>query len=178
MGSRTGSCLPTGSLAHSAVHPHCQTPALDSSTTGQGLVHTEGSITGSGNQYTRTCTEGLNRLGGCPHTGSLNRWRLVIDLNRLNTFLHKVQNGNSIYQDLLDSRAMGIVNRLIRCLPSHPHPPKLKEIPKVLPQVFQFTSLPFGLATAPGLDSALVKPPQERWLKCQDLILRLHSNLF
>ena len=30
---------------------------------------------------------------------------------------------------------MGIVDRPIRCLPSHPHPPKLKEIPKVLPQV-------------------------------------------
>ena len=30
---------------------------------------------------------------------------------------------------------MGIVDRLIRRLPSHPHPPKLKEVPKVLPQV-------------------------------------------
>ena len=30
---------------------------------------------------------------------------------------------------------MGIIGRHIRCLPSHPHPPKLKEIPKVLPQV-------------------------------------------
>ena len=30
---------------------------------------------------------------------------------------------------------MGIVHRPIRCLPSHPHPPKLKEVPKVLPQV-------------------------------------------
>ena len=40
----------------------------------------------------------------------------------------KVQNGNSrVHQ--------GIVDRPIRCLPSHPHPPKLKEIPKVLPQV-------------------------------------------
>ena len=36
---------------------------------------------------------------------------------------------------LSDSRAMGVVNRLIRCLPSHPHPPKLKEVPTVLPQV-------------------------------------------
>ena len=48
----------------------------------------------------------------------------------------KVQNGNSrVHQDLPDSRGMGIINRPIRCLPSHPHPPKLKEIPKVLPQV-------------------------------------------
>ena len=30
---------------------------------------------------------------------------------------------------------MGVVNRLIRCLPSHPHPPKLKEVSKVLPQI-------------------------------------------
>ena len=48
----------------------------------------------------------------------------------------KVQNGNSrVHQDLPDSRGMGIVNRPIRRLPSHPHPSKLKEIPKVLPQV-------------------------------------------
>ena len=39
---------------------------------------------------------------------------------------------------------MGVVDRLIRRLYSHPHPPKLKEVPTVLPQVFQFTSLPFG----------------------------------
>ena len=30
---------------------------------------------------------------------------------------------------------MGVVDRLIRRLPSHPHPPKLKEVPTVLPQV-------------------------------------------
>ena len=54
-----------------------------------------------------------------------------------------------VHQALPDSRGMGIVNRPIGRLPSHPHPPKLKEIPKVLAQVFKFTSLPFGLATAP-----------------------------
>ena len=48
----------------------------------------------------------------------------------------KVQYGNSrVHQDLPDSRGMGIVDRPIRRLPSHPHPPKLKEISKVLPQV-------------------------------------------
>ena len=48
----------------------------------------------------------------------------------------KVQNGNTIvHQDLSDSRGMGVVNRPIRRQPSHPHPPKLKEVPKVLPQV-------------------------------------------
>ena len=30
---------------------------------------------------------------------------------------------------------MGVVDRPIRRLPSHPHSPKLKEVPKVLPQV-------------------------------------------
>ena len=48
----------------------------------------------------------------------------------------KVQNGNArVHQDLSDSRGMGVVNRPIRRLPSHPHPPKLKVVPKVLPQV-------------------------------------------
>ena len=48
----------------------------------------------------------------------------------------KVQNGNMrVHQDLSDSRGMGVVDRPIRRLPSHPHPPKLQEVPKVLPQV-------------------------------------------
>ena len=65
------------------------------------------------------------------------RWRPVIDLSRLNTFLHveKFQMETRVHQDLSDSRGMGIVNRSVRCLPAHPHPPKLKEIPKVLLQV-------------------------------------------
>ena len=47
----------------------------------------------------------------------------------------KVQNGNSrVHQDLPDSRGMGIVDRSVGRLPAHPHPPKLKEIPKVLLQ--------------------------------------------
>ena len=48
----------------------------------------------------------------------------------------KVQNGNTrVHQDLSDSRGMGVVDRTIRRLPSHSHPPKFKEVPKVLPQV-------------------------------------------
>ena len=48
----------------------------------------------------------------------------------------KIQNRNCrVHQDLPDFRGMGIVNRPFGCLPPHPHPPKLKEIPKVLPQV-------------------------------------------
>ena len=168
----------------------------------------------------------------------------------------KVQNGNSrVHQDLPDSRGVGIVDRSIGHLPTHPHPSKLKEIPKVLLQV---TGVPIHLPpiwtshSPPGLyndrkgsetngplkrtqnspipgrladqvpvsggspsehigsgrpnsvlgvdnksgkirtetysgvfsfmgyeyhlDSALVKPIQERWLKLQDLILLLESK--
>ena len=67
-------------------------------------------------------------------------WRPVIDLSRLNTFLlverFKMETPESIRASLSisDSRGMSVVDRLSRLLPSHPHPPKLKEIPKVLPQ--------------------------------------------
>ena len=62
--------------------------------------------------------------------------------------LRKVQNGNSrVNQDLPDSREMGIVDRRLH---SHPHPPKIKEMPEVLPQVAGVpVHLPFGLATVP-----------------------------
>ena len=47
----------------------------------------------------------------------------------------KVQNGNSrVHQDLPDSWGVGIIDRSVGRLPAHPHPPKLKEIPKVLLQ--------------------------------------------
>ena len=75
----------------------------------------------------------------------------------------KVQNGNTrIHQGLSDSRGMGVFDRPSRCLSSNPHPPKLKEVPKVLAfchrsQVFPFTSLPFRLATAPQVFTMIVK---------------------
>ena len=48
----------------------------------------------------------------------------------------KVQNGNPrIHQGLSGSRGMGVIHRLVGHLPPHPHPPKLKEVPKVLPLV-------------------------------------------
>ena len=48
----------------------------------------------------------------------------------------KVVDENSrVCQDPPDSRGMGIVDRSIGRLPSHPHPSSLKEIPKILPQV-------------------------------------------
>ena len=48
---------------------------------------------------------------------------------------------------------MGVVDRLIRLLPSRPHPPKLKEIPTVLPvpvhlPSFQTGHSPTGLYNA------------------------------
>ena len=69
---------------------------------------------------------------------------------------------------------MGIIDRPIRRLPSHPHPSKLKAIPKVLPQVFQFTSLYFGLATAPQVFTMIVK---EVKLMALSRGLRLHQYL-
>ena len=72
----------------------------------------------------------------CPQTSPM-----VEAGNRLKQAQHfsthrKVQNGNSrVHQDLPDSRGVGIVDRSIGRLPSYPHPPKLKEIPKFLAQI-------------------------------------------
>ena len=47
----------------------------------------------------------------------------------------KVQNGNpGVHQDFPGSRGVGIVDRPVRRIPTHPHPSKLKEISKVLLQ--------------------------------------------
>ena len=64
------------------------------------------------------------------------RWRPVIDLSWFNTFLQL----EKFKMETFDSRGMGIVNRSIRCLPSHPHTSTLKEIPKILPQVSGVTA--------------------------------------
>ena len=60
------------------------------------------------------------------------RWRPVIDLSRLNTFLHiekfKMETPESI-RTSLNPRGAGIIDRSFGCLPTHPHPPTLKEIP-------------------------------------------------
>ena len=73
---------------------------------------------------------------------------------------------------------MGVVDRPIRHLPSHPHPPKLKEAPKVLPEVagvsVHFPSLPFGLATAPQVFTMIVK---EVKLMALSRGIRLHQYL-
>ena len=69
----------------------------------------------------------------------------------------KVQNG--VHQDLLDSRGMGIVDRPVRSFPSYPHPTKKRKYLRFChrSQVFQFTSLPFGVATAPQVFTVIVK---------------------
>ena len=47
----------------------------------------------------------------------------------------KVQNGNpGVHPDFPGPRGVGIVDRPVGCIPSHPHPSKLKEVPKVLLQ--------------------------------------------
>ena len=91
----------------------------------------------------------------------------------------KVQNGNSrVHQDLPDSRGMGIVDRSVGRLRTHPHPPKLKEIPKVLLQV---TGVPVHL---PPIWTSHRPPPQvftmivkEVKLMALSRGLRLHQYL-
>ena len=185
------------------------------------------------------------------------RWRPVIDLSRLNTFLHvekfKMETPESIRTSVVPGEWVSSTDLSDAYLhiPIHPNSWKyLRFCYKA--QVFQFTSLPFGLATAPQvftmivkevklmalsrglrihqylddwlirsqsqeesqrdtqavvdltqslgwiinqekselkptqvfsfvgyeyhLDSALVRPTHERWLKLQDLILRLKSK--
>ena len=185
------------------------------------------------------------------------RWRPVIALSRLNTFLlvesFKMETPESIRASLIPGEWVSSIDLSDAYLhiPIHPNSRKYLRFCH-RSQVFQFTSLPFGLATAPQvftvivkevklmalskgirfhqylddwliraqsqeeaqintqtvvdltqslgwiinqeksepkptqvfsflgyeyhLDSALVKPTEERWLKLQDLILRLKSK--
>ena len=70
------------------------------------------------------------------------RWRPVIDLSRLNPFILVVQFKMETPESIRDSLIPGEWVSSIRRLPPHSHPPKLKEILKVLPQV---TSVPVHL---------------------------------
>ena len=89
----------------------------------------------------------------------------------------KVQNGNSrVHQDLPDSR--GWVSSIDLSegylhIPIHPHSRKYLRFCH-RSQVFQFTSLPFGLATAPQLFTMIVK---EVKLMAVSRGLRLHQYL-
>ena len=97
----------------------------------------------------------------------------------------KVQHGNSrVHQDLPDSRGMDFVDRPSRRLPSHPHPPNSRKyltqsLGRIINQKknqLKPTQVFFVRGLRIHLDLALVKPSQERWLKLQDLILRLKSK--
>ena len=107
------------------------------------------------------------------------RWRPVIDLSRLNTFLlverFKMKN-TKVHQGISDSRGMGVVDRPVRCLPSHSHPPKLKEVPKVFPQVTSVSVplSPFGLGTAPQVFTMIIKKVK---LMALSKGIRLHQYL-
>ena len=82
------------------------------------------------------------------------RWRPVIDLSRLNTFLHvekfKMETPESIRTSLIPGEWVSSIDLSDAYLhiPINPNSRKyLRFCYKA--QVFQFTSLPFGLATAP-----------------------------
>ena len=103
----------------------------------------------SGHLYPVSSVKERNRKGGkCKISrvlqspvSSIQASPKVEASNRLKQAQHfskrrKVQNGNSrVHLDLPVHRRMGIIDRPVERLPSHPHPPKLKEIPKVLLQV-------------------------------------------
>ena len=85
------------------------------------------------------------------------RWRPVIDLSRLNTFLHvekfKMETGPSIPGEWVSSTDLSDAYLHI---PIHPNSRKYLRF-CYKSQVFQFTSLPFGLATAPQVFTMIVK---------------------
>ena len=92
-------------------------------------------------------------LGPKPH----QRWRLVIDLNRLNTFIHvekfKMETPESIRTSLIPVEWVSLIDLSDAYLhiPIHPNSRKYLRFCH-RSQVFQFTSLPFGLATATFFD--------------------------
>ena len=155
---------------HSAIHFKTKSGQIPSDS-----VRIQGSSkrSSSGHLYPVSSVKERNRKGGKCKTSRVLQSPVsspqaspkVEASNKLKQAQHfstrrKVQNGNSrVHQDLPDSRGMGIVDRPVGRLPSHPHPPQFKEIPKVLSQVtgVQFTSLPFGLATAPQVFTMIIK---------------------
>ena len=107
------------------------------------------------------------------------RWRPVIDLSRLNTFVHvekfKMETPESIRTCLIPGEWVLSINLSDAYLhiPIHPYSRKyLRFCHKS--QVFQFTSLPFGLATAPQVFTMIVK---EVKLMALSRGLKLHQYL-
>ena len=90
------------------------------------------------------------------------RWRPVIDLSRLNTFLlvekFKMETPESIRASLIPGEWVSSIHLADAYLhiPIHPNSRKYLRFCHGS-QVFQFTSLPFGLATAPWVFTMIVK---------------------
>ena len=93
---------------------------------------------------------------------SHQRWRPVIDLSRLNTFLHvekfKMETPESIRTSLIPGEWVSLIDLSDAYLhiPIHPNSRKYLRF-CYRSQVFQFTSLPFGLATASQVFTMIVK---------------------
>ena len=90
------------------------------------------------------------------------RWRPVIDLSRLNTFLHvekfKMETPESIRTSLIPGEWVSSIDLSDAYLhiPIHPNSRKYLRF-CYKSQVFQFTSLPFGLATTAQVFTMIVK---------------------
>ena len=107
------------------------------------------------------------------------RWRPVIDLSRLNTFLHvekfKMETPESIRTSLIPGEwvlSIDLSDAYLH-IPIHPHCRKYLRFYH-RSQMFQFTSLPFGLATTPQVFTMIVK---EVKLMALSRGLRLHQYL-
>ena len=106
-------------------------------------------------------------------------WRPVIDLSRLNTFLlverFKLETSESIRASLIPGEWVSSIDLADAHLhiPIHPNSRKYLRFCQRL-QVFQFTSLPFRLATAPQVFTIIVK---EMKLMALSRGIRLHQYL-
>ena len=114
-----------------------------------------------------------------PSTKPHLRWRPVIDLNRLNTFLHVEKFKMETPESIRTSLILGEWVSSIELSDTYLHIPIRPNSRKYLrfcykSQVFQFTSLPFGLATAPQVFTMIVK---EVKLMALSRGLRIHQYL-
>ena len=109
------------------------------------------------------------------------RWRSVIDLSRLNTFLlverFKMETPESIRASLIPREWVSSIDLLdTYChIPINPNSRKYQRFCHNS-QVFQFTSLPFGLATAPEVFTMIVKEVKQMALT-SGVRLSLHHHL-
>ena len=90
------------------------------------------------------------------------RWRPIIDLSRLNTFLHvekfKIETPESIRTSLVPGEWVSSIDLSDAYLHIAIHPNSRKYLRFCRrSQVFQFTSLPFELATAPQVFTMIIK---------------------